>query len=233
MEQWKLYSENVSVSDLGRVRIVNGENEVITAGSTSEYRRFGRLYVHRMVAEAFCEKKPGCDVVNHLNGKKWDNRAINLEWTDYVGNNRHAFESGIRTTFGEGHWKSTDKEFVHQIYALKKEGKKVKDIKHLFPLTRKAIQQIYSGENWRYEYEKFFGEKFKAPGIAKGANSHNSIAESKVLQIYQMKKEGKRVVDIAKAVNEKYNTVKAIFNGINWRHLYKQHFELSDSVHND
>lgn len=51
----------------------------------------GRRNVHRLVAAAFCDAAGG-NVVNHLNGEKQDNRAINLEWTTYAGNLRHSFE---------------------------------------------------------------------------------------------------------------------------------------------
>lgn len=223
MEKWKEFKKNIYASDLGRIRIVDGLEELITVGGDSEYRRINGLYVHRIIAECFCEKKAGCNIVNHLNGDKWDNRAVNLEWTDYAGNNRHAFESGLRTTFGENHWKSTEKEWVYEIYELKKKGKKVKDMKHI-PLTRKAIQQIFSGQNWRHEYKAVFGECFVKPGIAHGSKSHNAISEEKVLRIYAMKKEGLIISEIAKEVNEKYHTVKHIFNGKNWKHLYKTHF---------
>lgn len=39
-----------------------------------------QVSVHRLVAEAFCERKDGQTEVNHLNENKQDNRAINLAW---------------------------------------------------------------------------------------------------------------------------------------------------------
>lgn len=43
------------------------------------------LRVHRIVAASFLSKKEGCEVINHINEIKSDNRAENLEWctTEY------------------------------------------------------------------------------------------------------------------------------------------------------
>ena len=43
-------------------------------------------YVHRLVAEAFCEHPAGCDYVDHINNVKTDNRAANLQWLTQKAN---------------------------------------------------------------------------------------------------------------------------------------------------
>lgn len=48
-------------------------------------------YIHRLVAKVFCEKKEGCNVVNHLDGDKQNNNASNLEWTTNIENVIHGF----------------------------------------------------------------------------------------------------------------------------------------------
>lgn len=48
------------------------------------------LLVSRLVAEAFCEKPEGCDIVNHLDNTVEHNWAGNLEWTTQKGNIQHA-----------------------------------------------------------------------------------------------------------------------------------------------
>lgn len=48
--------------------------------------------LHRLVALYFCDKPEGCNIVNHLDSDKTNNRADNLEWTTISGNTRHCFE---------------------------------------------------------------------------------------------------------------------------------------------
>lgn len=47
-------------------------------------------YVHRLVAEAFCEKKPGCFVVNHIDYNRKNNMAENLEFLSQAENVRYS-----------------------------------------------------------------------------------------------------------------------------------------------
>ena len=59
-------------------------------GKESTGGKNGKQYsVHRLVAEAFCEKRPGADEVNHINEIKSDNRACNLEWCTHQENSAH------------------------------------------------------------------------------------------------------------------------------------------------
>lgn len=46
------------------------------------------VYVHRIVAQAFCENPNNYELVNHINEIKTDNRAKNLEWCSKEYNNR-------------------------------------------------------------------------------------------------------------------------------------------------
>lgn len=232
MENWKEITNHrrCFVSDLGRVRIEKDDSVTIKIGSKNRdgYRVIFNLYVHRLVGEYFLEQPEGCNIINHKNGIKDDNRAVNLEWTTYVGNNKHAFESGIRKTVGERHWKAIPKEIVLTIYELKKQGKRLHEIAKLKAFKKvkyDTIKEIFSGKAWRYEYEKVFGEQYKATGPIKGAGCYNALPEATILTIYDLKKKGMNVSAIARQLSLKYGTVSAVYNGKNWKHLYDQHFK--------
>ena len=67
-----------------------------------------RYTIHRLVAEAYCDKPEGCEQVNHINGDKRDNRAENLEWVTASENHKHAWATGLHTTT-EAHKESARK----------------------------------------------------------------------------------------------------------------------------
>ena len=52
--------------------------------------------VHHLVAEAFCEKKPESNQVNHKDGNKDNNSFHNLEWCNGSENIIHAYHTGLR-----------------------------------------------------------------------------------------------------------------------------------------
>ena len=52
--------------------------------------------LHRLIADAFCEKKNGADEVNHIDGNKANNVSSNLEWVNHGENLKHAFTFGLR-----------------------------------------------------------------------------------------------------------------------------------------
>lgn len=64
------------------IRLFNGTN-------------YKTLYVHRVVASAFVSPIKEKPQINHINGNKKDNRAINLEWCSNQENTIHAFSHGL------------------------------------------------------------------------------------------------------------------------------------------
>lgn len=99
IEQWCLINghNKYETSSFGRVRnnktkkilkqsiLKDGYKNIILRknGVKINYR------VHRLVAEAFCEKPDGCDIVDHIDKNKTNNMFSNLRWTTTQGNNRN------------------------------------------------------------------------------------------------------------------------------------------------
>jgi uncharacterized protein YerC len=52
--------------------------------------------VHRLVAEAFIDKIPGKDKINHKDGNPLNNNAKNLEWVSQKENINHSIENGLK-----------------------------------------------------------------------------------------------------------------------------------------
>lgn len=61
-----------------------------------------RVKVHRLVALMFVPADPFKNHVNHINGDKTDNRAINLEWCTNQENAHHAIKNGLWDSVIEG-----------------------------------------------------------------------------------------------------------------------------------
>ena len=138
-EEWKnviidgqVFS-NYFVSNLGRFKNYKG---IIMENYKPHHS--GYIYVrvdknkyalHRIMAYTFVENQNPSEynVVNHIDGNKTNNSAVNLEWTDTKGNNQHSHTSGLIKYFNRkiGQYDLEDnliKEFGSIVEAEKKLG---------------------------------------------------------------------------------------------------------------
>ena len=96
--------EKYQVSNHGKVKN-NKTNKILKPYQTQKgYLTVGfwlngkkkRLYIHRLVAQAFLLNPQDFPEVNHINGSKTDNCLCNLEWVSGRANISHAYQNGLR-----------------------------------------------------------------------------------------------------------------------------------------
>ena len=110
-EKWKEIEDysDYWVSDRGRVKSLKyGKTRILKPGlNSTEYLfvvlcRDGKpkfFHVHRLVALAFCDGYEENLQVDHINGKKTDNRAENLRWVCRSLNNVHQQKARSQTGY--------------------------------------------------------------------------------------------------------------------------------------
>ncbi len=110
--------------------------------------------VHRLVAEAFCHKPDGCNVVNHVDADPMNNHYTNLEWTTHQGNSDHARALGL---YDENQCRGSKKYFaklsesdVREIIRRLCRQEQQKDIAKDYGIAHPIISNINRGVAWKH-----------------------------------------------------------------------------------
>lgn len=106
--------------------------------------------VHRLVCRLFNGEGPDGAVVNHLNGKKHDNRACNLQWCTPTENVSHAYRTGLQKSGESHHYR----KHITTATALKIRSMSgimtPKDLAHEMGVCRATIYDIQRGRTWKH-----------------------------------------------------------------------------------
>lgn len=179
MARWKSfvvegYKGELEVSDDGRVRRKGYEYDFVSRHGTEAKgrkpdqelrpdkhsngylrlvvyinKRRTRLYIHRLVAEAFVPGKFENAHVNHINGRKDDNRAENLEWVTNAQNIEKAWQDGLVDLRGEKHPSSKlTEQSIHEIKRLAADGMSNMAIARKFSICNSMVGHILKGRRW-------------------------------------------------------------------------------------
>ncbi len=162
-EVWKeIPNTDYSVSDQGRVASRKfGKWQMLSTATKTRYPsvwictngKTKRVMVHLLVAALFLPPKPTpLHEVNHKNGEKYDNRAINLEWVTPSENIRHSRDVlGHKSARGErvGSSKLTEAE-VREIRQRCAAGEWGRIIAADYGIRQQQVSRIATGARWAW-----------------------------------------------------------------------------------
>lgn len=154
----KGYEGHYEVSNFGRVRSTSYKGVKILTPSKTKRGYLNVIFcinqkkehklVHRLVAEAFIDNPNSLKTVNHKNGNKSNNNVENLEWCSQEDNNKHAKENGLLQRYEDRPEAKLTKGAVKMIPKLIELGATTDDLKTLFNVSRRCIDNIFEGKNW-------------------------------------------------------------------------------------
>lgn len=130
------------VSNTGLIRNKHGLIRKTTVGKNG-YERVGfhggqeTVFVHRLVARAFCNGYEDSLQVNHKDGDKLNNNADNLEWVTCSENVKHAFDTGLKV-YAHPNTIISDDEFK-KVLVRRANGETQQAIANDYGVTRGAI----------------------------------------------------------------------------------------------
>lgn len=172
-EIWMTYPEfnYIEVSNMGNVRT---KDRIIFRKNGSKLPRKGRTLrqvknrkgypevriqiegansprvVHKMVMLTFMYPRPTSMQVNHINGKKDDNRLVNLEWVTPSENLKHAYSTGLLSRKGEKNTKAKlTIQKVEEIRQKYESGNYTqKNLASEYGVAQAHISTIILGKTW-------------------------------------------------------------------------------------
>lgn len=177
MEEWKDilgYEGYYRVSNLGSVKAL-ARNVIYATGVVHAFKeriicvnlkrtgyfnvalcRDGKcktFLLHRLVATAFLDRDNDSQNVNHRNGVKTDNRAVNLEWVTPSQNTQHALvnkllPAGERSVFAK--LSHADAEFIRLLGRTKLFTNL--HVAKLYNVSPSVIDKVIQNKTYKREY---------------------------------------------------------------------------------
>lgn len=128
------------------LKATDNGNGYLIVGLMSNGKRKNH-YIHRLVADAFCEKKIGCDVVNHIDYNTHNNHSSNLEYCTQAENtryslcNRRLFRNYKTNT---GHNFITLRNNGTYRITIKKQERQAKTLEEALEIREVMMNEIYN-----------------------------------------------------------------------------------------
>lgn len=193
-EEWKPipgYEGIYEVSNMGRIKSFpkpsNGRKIIILKNIVCCYGYYHvnlhkegistRKRIHRIVGLSFLENPLNLPEVNHKKGKKWDNRAGELEWSTQQDNITHAIETGLSKVYGEDSCKSllTNEQAI-EIFNSEKPSK---ELSKKYGVDSNVINCIRSGKTYSIATGKIYVQSYSKMSTDQVMSIFNAVGPLK------------------------------------------------------
>ena len=109
------------------------------------------VYIHRIVAQYFCNHPFGCDVVNHIDNNVSNNNSSNLEWVTQRTNVLYAMKQNRVKNYPNAIPVICEKDGIIQTFRSAHEGGEITGCDHSTIIKCcKGKKKTANGYKWKY-----------------------------------------------------------------------------------
>ena len=112
-------------------------------------RRVTNPTVHRLVAQAFIQNFKCKPFINHKDGDKGKNYVENLEWCTHSENIKHAYATGLSSSFRQGKRNNGPKLTESDVRCIRLSNIPHSEIAEIYGVSKGTISSVRSRRTWR------------------------------------------------------------------------------------
>ena len=139
---------------------ISGKQMILSTSQSAKYKMVClhlngvtvNKYVHRLVAEQYCERPEGCNEVDHIDGDKFNNHADNLEWVTRAENMSRAYDANLIDCRGTNSALSKTNESdvieMRRLWDLRE--MKQRELSAMFNVSISQVSAIVNRKQWKH-----------------------------------------------------------------------------------